>query len=46
LKNSPAATEILVELAKPRRFAERSGGFDSFFKNFNEEVPTTHTLPG
>ena len=36
LKNSPDATEILVERAKPMRFAERGGVYDAFFTNFNE----------
>ena len=36
LKHSPEATEILVERAKPMRFAERGGGFDEFFTNFNQ----------
>lgn len=38
LKNSPDATEILVERVKPLRFAERNGGFEAFFKNFNDRV--------
>jgi uncharacterized oxidoreductase len=38
LKNSPDATEILVERVKPLRFAEKNGGFDAFFKNFNDGV--------
>jgi uncharacterized oxidoreductase len=35
LQNKPAATEILVERAKLMRFAERSGGFDALFQQFN-----------
>ena len=38
LKNSPDATEILVERVKALRFAEKSGGFDAFFKKFNDSV--------
>ncbi|HWX55824.1 MAG TPA: SDR family NAD(P)-dependent oxidoreductase [Verrucomicrobiae bacterium] len=36
LKTSPAATEICVERVKPLRLAEASGGYDAFFKNFND----------
>jgi uncharacterized oxidoreductase len=38
LKNSPDASEILVERVKPLRFAEKHGGFDALFKNFNDGV--------
>jgi uncharacterized oxidoreductase len=38
LKNSPGATEICVERVKPLRFAEANGGYDAFFKNFNDGV--------
>ena len=38
LKSSPEATEILVERVKPLRFAEKSGGYDGFFKNFNDQM--------
>jgi uncharacterized oxidoreductase len=38
LKNSPDATEILVERVKPLRFAEKNGGFDAFFNKFNDGV--------
>jgi len=38
LKNSPDATEICVERVKPMRFAERSGGYDAFFKNLNDSI--------
>jgi len=34
LKDKPEATEIIVERAKPMRFAER-GDYDSFFKRYN-----------
>lgn len=36
LKTSPDATEILVERVKPLRFAEANGGYDAFFKSFND----------
>jgi len=36
LKNSPDATEICVERVKPLRFAEANGGYDAFFKRFND----------
>ena len=35
LKSSPEATEVLVERAKPMRFAER-GDYDAFFSKYNE----------
>ena len=38
LTNSPNATEILVERVKPLRFAEANGGFDGFFKTFNDAM--------
>jgi uncharacterized oxidoreductase len=38
LKTSPGATEICVERVKPLRFAEANGGYDAFFKNFNDGV--------
>ncbi len=36
LTDSPNATEILVERVKPLRFAEANGGYDGFFKTFND----------
>jgi uncharacterized oxidoreductase len=36
LENSPNSTEICVERVKPLRFAEASGQYDTFFKNFND----------
>lgn len=38
LKSSPEATEICVERVKPLRFAERNGGYDTFFNRFNDAV--------
>jgi uncharacterized oxidoreductase len=38
LKTSPGATEICVERVKPLRFAETNGGYDAFFKNFNDRI--------
>jgi uncharacterized oxidoreductase len=46
LKTSPGFTEICVERVKPLRFAEANGGYDAFFKKFNDTVAaamaTTH----
>jgi uncharacterized oxidoreductase len=36
LENSPNGMEICVERVKPLRFAEASGQYDAFFKNFND----------
>ena len=36
LENSPNSTEICVERVKRLRFAEASGQYDAFFKNFND----------
>ena len=38
LTNQPDAAEILVERVKPLRFAERSGGYDEFFKKYNDTM--------
>jgi uncharacterized oxidoreductase len=38
IKTSPHATEICVERVKPLRFAEANGGYDDFFKQFNDRV--------
>ena len=38
LKTSPGASEICVERVKPLRFAEANGGYDAFFKNFNDAI--------
>ena len=38
LKSSPDSAEICVERVKPLRFAEANGGYDPFFKNFNDGV--------
>jgi uncharacterized oxidoreductase len=38
LKTSPDTTEICVERVKPLRFAEANGGYDDFFKKFNDGV--------
>jgi uncharacterized oxidoreductase len=42
IKTSPDATEICVERVKPLRFAEANGGYDGFFKNFNDAFSATH----
>jgi uncharacterized oxidoreductase len=38
LKTSPGASEICVERVKRLRFAEAKGGYDAFFKNFNDAI--------
>ena len=38
LRNSPEATEILVERVKAQRYAAASGGYEAFFKAMNERV--------
>jgi uncharacterized oxidoreductase len=38
LKTSPDATEICVERVKALRFAEANGGYDAFFKKFNDTM--------
>src|SRR6202790_3029964 len=38
LRTSPDATEICVERVKTLRFAEANGGYDAFFKNFNNAM--------
>jgi uncharacterized oxidoreductase len=38
LKTSPDANEICVERVKPLRFAEANGGYDAFFKKFNDTM--------
>ncbi len=40
LRTSPDATEIQVERVKPLRFAEASGGYDDFYKMFNDAMAT------
>ena len=43
LANSPDVVEICVERVKPLRFAESSGGYDAFFKNFNDAMIAART---
>ena len=38
LAAQPGATEILVERVKPQRFAEANGGYDAFYKRFNDAL--------
>lgn len=38
LKTSPDATEICVQRVKPLRFAEANGGYEAFFKKFNDTM--------
>jgi uncharacterized oxidoreductase len=40
LKTSPGTTEICVERVKPLRFAEANGGYEAFFKKFNDALTT------
>jgi len=42
INTSPDVTEICVERVKPLRFAEVNGGYDGFFKKFNDEFSATH----
>lgn len=42
LKSSPDATEVCVERVKALRFAEASGRFDGFFKQFNDAASTRY----
>lgn len=43
IESQPDAHEILVERVKPLRFAEASGKFDGFFKQFNDEMVRQRT---
>ena len=36
LESAPESVEICVETVKPLRFAAASGGYDAFFRNFND----------
>lgn len=42
INTSPDVTEICVERVKPLRFAEVNGGYDGFFKKFNDAFSATH----
>ncbi len=42
LKSSPEATEICVERVKPLRNAEANGGYNAFFKKFNDAMKVPH----
>jgi uncharacterized oxidoreductase len=44
LKTSPDATEVCVERVKAMRFAEASGRYDAFFKQFNDSALAHHQL--
>jgi len=44
LKKSPDATEILVEGVKRLRFAEANGGYEAFFKAFNEQSAAAQAI--
>jgi uncharacterized oxidoreductase len=41
IETQPDAHEILVERVKPLRFAEANGGFEAFFKQFNDQMTAT-----
>lgn len=43
LQSSRDAAEICVERVEPQRSAESSGGYDAFFKNFNDAMTAAHT---
>ena len=43
LQTSPEATEICVERVKPLRFAEANGGYDNFFRGFNDAFAAMHS---
>jgi uncharacterized oxidoreductase len=45
LKTSPDATEICVERVKVLRFAEANGGYDAFFKKFNNAMTAAAAGP-
>ena len=38
LESSPDTTEVCVERVKAQRFAEANGGYDAFFKRFNDAL--------
>lgn len=38
LKNKPDVKEICVERVKPLRFAEANGGYEDFFRQFNDRI--------
>jgi len=42
LATSPQAQEICVERVKPLRFAPSSGGYDDFFRTFNDRMAAAH----
>lgn len=42
LETSPEATEICVERVKPLRFAEANGGYEGFYKTFNDGAAAAH----
>jgi|SRR4051794_39066291 uncharacterized oxidoreductase len=42
LRNSPDVEEICVERVKPLRYAEASGNYNAFFKNFNDRATANH----
>jgi uncharacterized oxidoreductase len=45
LKDNPEAEEITVARVMAQRTAERSGGYDAFFKNLNDRMYATRGAP-
>jgi len=43
LENQPNATEICVERVKAQRLAAENGGYDGFFKQFNDAMTAART---
>ena len=43
LEDQPNATEICVERVKAQRFAAENGGYDGFFKQFNDAMTAART---
>jgi uncharacterized oxidoreductase len=43
LKSSPDATEICVERVNRLRLAERNGGYETFFNQFNDTLSAQRT---
>jgi uncharacterized oxidoreductase len=42
VRSSPDVEEICVERVKPLRYAEKSGDYDNFFRNFNGRATANH----
>jgi len=46
IQNTPDVTEVCVERVKPLRFAEKSGNYEAFFKNFNDTMTAAAAAAG